>query len=299
MKLNRKKITFYLSLLSLVLGSLFYFTSPAAPQRKQVGVVLVTGENKWATDQLKAGLEQAAKELNVELLYQEIATNDVENQRQSLSEELADTVGVITYGLADPQKIVTDAAALIDLTQNEFTQQDAEQRTTDYQRGASLGEVLSAKGATTIVYWQSGQVADEQGRAQGLADNLATGQQLQAVRGDATQLLQVLQQDPLASLVLDGPQQLAAYTEAVTQSKQPLRKELFLLEFSDQILAAIDQEEVVGAVLQDDYSRGYQSLYQLVGTAADKQRRLPNDRIVTKDNLFSPLLEPLVFPYKE
>lgn len=302
MKITGKRLLFYISLTCLILASLFYFTSPTSASRKQIGVFLVTGENKWALDQLKTGLEQAAKELDVELVYQEVPAADFDKQQESLARQLEETDGIITAGILEPEKLFTDEKPLIDLEISDFDQVQAKvkQTTTDYQLGATLGKALTARTTGRISYWKSPRVLHSEDRGTGLHEHLASGQVLAPMIGSATTILAELAKEtaPL-TLVLDDVQQLTEFQDATGKGNLPAGLSVYVLDFSNQVLAAIDRQEIVGGILQDNYSRGYQSLYQLVGDKESHQRRLPDNYFVTKDNLFSPALEPLVFPYKE
>ena len=304
---KRGRVFLIISSIFLVLSGWFYFGSPTNDKNPQIEVLIAAEENKWQLDRLKAGLEQAAKELDSEVIYTEVSRSEYRRQQEEVSTRTDDMYKGILYGGPVDRKLVEKNQEIVNLEAADFQHKMNEKEkivSADYQRGATLGKYLSRQLSTTsqVVYWQDKSCADPEGRVAGLERHLKSKQQIDCVSGKVETLIQRLNSysnGKNVSLVMDTPQQLTDYLESSKhdESKNYLRG--YLLEFSDKILVAIDDGDILAAVFQDDYSRGYQSIYQLIDSDQKKKQKNLGDRVIDKQNLFSQDLEPLLFPYNE
>lgn len=304
---KRGRVVLIISFIFLIFSGWFYFDSPTNDKNRQIEVLIATQGNKWQLDRLKAGLEQAAKELNSEVFYTEIPRSDYRRKQKEISGRTGDMYKGILYGGPVDHKVVEKNQEIINLEAVDFQPKMAKNEktvNTDFQRGSTLGNYLNKQLLATsqIVYWQDKSCADPEGRVAGLKSHLKGKQKITCVSGNVNTLIHYLNnysKEKNVRLVMDTPQQLTDYLESSKHGGNQNYLRGYLLEFSDKVLAAIDDGDILAAVFQDDYSRGYQSLYQLIDSNQKKAEKISKDQIIDKQNLFSQELEPLLFPYNE
>lgn len=304
---KRGRVFLIISSIFLLLSGWFYFGSPTTEKHPQIEVLIAVGENKWQLDRLKAGLEQAAQELDAEIIYTEVPKKEYRHQQENISSKTGDLYKGVLYGGPADRKKVKKNQAVLNLETADFQQKtDKKEKdiSTDFQRGAVLGKYLADRSPTNscIVYWQDENCATPEDRKAGLERYLGSKVQIDCVSGKVEKLMQHLNSysgQMKVNLIMDTPQQLTDYLESSKRGAGTDYLQGYLLEFSDKVLAAIDDGDISAAVFQDDYSRGYQAIYQLIGTDQKSNQQVSKEQIISKQNLFSRDLEPLLFPYNE
>ena len=299
--LSKKEYTFLIvSSICLLLAGWFYFGSPNEKEPRQIEAIIVPNNSKWQQDRLMAGLEQAAKELAVEISYKTVSKEEYVIQQEEGNTNLRDLEGVILYGGPLKKGVIASQEKVVNLEVASYKKESVV--STEFQKGKSLGAYIQATHPVIeeVIYWQDSTSPNSTERTEGLKEELPT-QKIEGIIGSVETVMEKVtsfSSSGRVCLIMDTGQQVSDYQAYTSRGKdEPIKS--YVIDFSDSILVAIDREEIEAAVFQDEYSRGYQSVYQLINKGAENLVSIPEISIINQENLFSKELEPLLFPHNE
>jgi len=243
-------------------------------QEADITIAMVThgdGGSFWSV--AKQGAEDAARDLGIEVQYSE-SNNDPEEQAQLI--EAAVTAGVdgLAVSAPNPEAIADAVQQAVDagipvITLNSGADQFAELGAythvgqTEFVAGQGAGEQLAEAGGTKLlcIIHEQGNIGLEQ-RCEGAADTFGgTVENFQVtgtgdIQTSLNEIQSKLQGDPSIDAVLSlNPDIAIAARDAVAGAGSSAQVATF--DLSGDVVAAIEDGEILFAVDQQQYLQGY------------------------------------------
>jgi ribose transport system substrate-binding protein len=277
----------------------------------QTRVAFVTNNPSDFWDIAEAGTEEAAEELNVDVIFRKPPNGTAEEQQQILEDLITQGVSGVAISPVDPENqtaMLNEAAEQVHLITQDSDAPESDRLcylgTNNYEAGRAAGElILEAlpEGGEVMIFVGSVDAQNAQDRRQGILDVLEGTEvsvidtltdetdRAKAVSNVEDTLVTYPEVDCLVGLwSYNGP----AILTGVENSQKLGQVEIVCFDEEDKTLQGVKDGHIYATVVQQPYKFGYESVKLLAQLAEGNDDVLPDDEVIyipvkriTQDNV--------------
>lgn len=296
-------------LILLIMSNQALSTADTSPQ---VSVILNdSNSGRWV--RFRAGLEQAAKDYNINLNYVTTTkSNDFEQEKAVIDKEIENGTNAMIIQLVnnvDSQQYINEKSkkTMIALVETDLEDPDTNKsyllaRADNQGIGTALGQMV-IDGTTDVSGSTVGIVTGNTPSMKERLLALQTALQQRNVRIAWTvqttdELLMKQNADPATSIVTldnDSLEEVAAYYKDIQRPSL-----IYGVGCSDKTIYYLDSGRIDGMIVPNEYTMGYVSLAKVARHLSNRLAKVEDTTVnyfkITKENLYSTENQKLIFP---
>ena len=309
MKESLKNLFLIFSSLLLIFSFIYYWTRPKPVREYQVTAYLQNAFDDSGHNALKLGMEQAALDYKVEMNFTHLDESLTlkEKEQQLLAETAQGKEGIILEpSFTQETMLLPEEGAFVFVNSQIATSQQVPKIATDNQKmGADLGAEIFLNHTTkqpiliVSVNERNQESRENQaGLTQVLEEHQIGYEEFLFKEGFEKQFIAKVKGGAYGTIVCLG-REVSEELGKLKKSEESLGEvALYGFGFSNGLLNLVDQGILQGLGVSNQFAVGYAAVSQVVGQLEGKVIHLPHiaSLIVTKENLFDPDNQKLLFP---
>lgn len=313
MKKNRSLVIIIAALVAALLILLTMSNQTTSSNSSPQISVVVDDSNSGRWVRFRAGLEQAAKDYNVNLNYVTTTkSSDFEQEKTVIDKEIENGTNAVIIQLVDnvdSHQYIADASKKTTIALVETNLEDPDPNksysvTLDDNKGigAALGQMI-IDGSTDVAGTTVGIVTGNSSAMKERLQALQTALNLRNVRiawtvQTTAELLMKQAASPASAIVTldnDCLEEVAAYYKDIQRVSK-----IYGVGCSDKTIYYLDSGRIDGMIVPNDYTMGYVSLSKVAMHLNNHLSKIDDTTVnffkITKDNLYSTENQKLIFP---
>lgn len=310
MKKNKLFISIIFVLIAALLILIMQENSTTTSEASHQISVIVSDSNSARWTRFRAGLEQAAKDYNVNLNYVTTTKlDDMEQEKSAIDKEIDNGTDAIIVQLVDNvtahdyiterSKNATIALVETDLEQSNTSKSYSVTQADNQGIGTALGQLVSSDTNNDSVGIVTGDSAAVSMRFEAL-QKAFEDKNVKISWTVQTSEEAVLKQigSPAAAIVTLDNETLEEIAEDYKDTKGKVK--IYGVGCSDKSINYLDSSKIAGMIVPNEYTMGYVSLSKVAIFLNNRMSKIVDTTVnyftVTKENLYSTENQKMIFP---